>query len=155
MQLSTIPRSRKPKTRTPHMQNQCFPGAVGEGMLAQSAESIQLSLILKVLATKTLKTNCVLRFSGYWSCRPCRPCGAWLARRGLGLTFSEGRSGSSGVDNPGGRTNPSSSVRIRDRRPTRRGQRGRRIQCAAARHRHRAARGDAQRSAGTMKLSHC
>ena len=57
MQLSTIPRSRKPKTRTPHMQNQCFRGAVGEGTLAQSAESMQLSSILKVLAAKTLKNQ--------------------------------------------------------------------------------------------------
>ena len=55
MQLSTIPRSRKPKTRTPPMQNQCFREAIGEGTLAQSAESVQLSSILKVLAAKTFK----------------------------------------------------------------------------------------------------
>ena len=57
MQLSTIPRSRKPKTRTPHMQNQCFRGAIGEGTVAQSAESMQLSSILKVLAAKTYKNQ--------------------------------------------------------------------------------------------------
>ena len=61
MQLSTIPRSRKPKTRTLHTQNQCFRGAVGEGMLAQSAESIQLSSILKVSAAKTLKKQLFLK----------------------------------------------------------------------------------------------
>ena len=61
MQLSTIPRSRKPKTRTPHMQNQCFRGAIGEGALAQSAESMQLSSILKVLAAKTLKNQWFLK----------------------------------------------------------------------------------------------
>ena len=61
MQLSTIPSSRKPKTRTPHMQNQCVRGAVGEGTLAQSAESMQLSSILKVLAAKTLKNRLFLK----------------------------------------------------------------------------------------------
>ena len=61
MQLSTIPRSREPKTHTPHMQNQCFRGAVGEGTLAQSAESMQLSSILKVLAAKTLKNQLLFK----------------------------------------------------------------------------------------------
>ena len=64
MQLSTIPRSRKPKTRTPHMQNQCFRGAIGEGTLAQSAESMQLSSILEGLAAKTLKNQWFFKVSG-------------------------------------------------------------------------------------------
>ena len=57
MQLSTIPRSRKPKTHTPHRKNQCFRGAIGEGIRAQSAESVQLSPILRVSAAKTLKNQ--------------------------------------------------------------------------------------------------
>ena len=57
MQLSTIPRPRKPEIRTPRMQNQCFRVAIGEGTLAQSDESMLLSSILKVLAAKTLKNQ--------------------------------------------------------------------------------------------------
>ena len=63
MQLSTIPRSRKPKTRTSHMQNQCFRGAIRESTLAQSAESVQLSPMLKVWASRAMKNNCF--FTGF------------------------------------------------------------------------------------------